>query len=69
MAGLGKLVKQAEKMKRGIESLQAQLEEERKKAESYYGSWQRSAADFANFRRRTEQERADAAKMYPPPGK
>jgi DNA-binding YbaB/EbfC family protein len=26
MAGLGKLVKQAEKMKRGIEALQAQLE-------------------------------------------
>ena len=26
MAGLGKLVKQAEKMKRGIESLQAQLD-------------------------------------------
>ena len=46
-----------------VESLQAQLEEERRKAESFYGSWQRSAADFANFKRRTEQERSEAAKM------
>lgn len=46
-----------------IEELQAALQEERKKAESYLASWQRSAADFANYKRRTEEERATAAKL------
>lgn len=46
-----------------IEELQAQLEEERRRAESFQASWQRSAADFANYKRRTEQERSDTAKM------
>lgn len=43
--------------------LQAALDEERKKAESYLASWQRSAADFANYKRRTEEERTNAAKL------
>lgn len=42
---------------------QAALEEERKKAESYLASWQRTAADFANFKRRTEEDRANTAKL------
>lgn len=44
-------------------TLQAQLAEERARAEGYYASWQRSAADFANYKRRAEQERADAIKF------
>ncbi|MCC6382507.1 MAG: nucleotide exchange factor GrpE [Dehalococcoidia bacterium] len=41
--------------------LHAQLTAEREKAESYYKNWQRSAADFINFKRRVEQERDEAA--------
>jgi molecular chaperone GrpE len=43
------------------ETLKAQLEEERKKAEGYLANWQRAAADFQNYKRRTEQERQDIA--------
>lgn len=46
-----------------IAALQQQLEQERARAESHYTSWQRTAADFANFKRRTEQERGDAVKF------
>lgn len=46
-----------------VPALQARLEEERQRAESHYASWQRAAADFANFKRRTEQERSEAAKF------
>jgi len=44
-----------------IEALKAQLEEERKKAEGYLANWQRAAADFQNYKRRTEQERQEVA--------
>ena len=40
-----------------VESLRAQLDEERNRAESFRQNWQRSAADFQNFKRRTEEER------------
>src|SRR5690606_23004428 len=40
-----------------------ELAAEREKAESYYKNWQRAAADFANFKRRTEQERAEASRL------
>ncbi len=40
-----------------VESLRAQLDEERNRAQGYYKSWQRAAADFQNFKRRTEEER------------
>lgn len=43
-------------------TLRQQLAEEREKAERYLGQWQRAAADLQNYKRRTEQERADAAK-------
>ena len=36
---------------------EAQLEEEKKKAETYLANWQRAAADFQNYKRRTDQER------------
>lgn len=44
-----------------VEALKAQLEEERKKAEGYLANWQRAAADFQNYKRRTEQERQEVA--------
>jgi len=43
--------------------LTEQLEEERKKAESFYASWQRAAADFQNYKRRVEQEREEIARL------
>ncbi len=44
-------------------SLEEQLAAERERAETYYRNWQRSAADFINYKRRVEQERAEAARM------
>jgi len=44
-----------------VEMLKAQLEEEKKKAETYLANWQRAAADFQNYKRRTEQERQEVA--------
>jgi len=39
------------------------LAAEREKAENYYKNWQRTAADFANFKRRIEQERAESSRL------
>ena len=44
-------------------SLEAQLEEEREKAQGYLASWQRAAADHQNYKRRVEQEREDSARL------
>jgi molecular chaperone GrpE len=46
-----------------IQDLQAQLGEERNRAEDYLTQWQRAAADFQNFKRRTEQEREETARL------
>lgn len=43
--------------------LEKELAEARQKAEEYLASWQRSQADFANYRRRTEQEKQDLGKF------
>lgn len=43
----------------GEGTLEEQLAHERERAESYYASWQRAAADFQNFKRRAEQERSE----------
>jgi molecular chaperone GrpE len=40
-----------------VESLRAQLEEERNRAEAFFRNWQRAAADFQNYKRRVEEER------------
>jgi molecular chaperone GrpE len=40
-----------------------ELAQEREKAETYYKNWQRAAADFANYKRRTEQEKAEASRL------
>ena len=40
-----------------------ELAEALAKADSFYKSWQRSAADFANYKRRVEQERGESARF------
>lgn len=39
------------------------LAAEREKAETYYKNWQRSAADFINYKRRIESERSEQARF------
>lgn len=47
----------------GVKTLEEQLAEALEKADSHYKQWQRTAADFANFKRRIEQERGEAARF------
>jgi len=42
-----------------IETLQQAPTEEKERAEKYLASWQRSQADFANYKQRSEQERKE----------
>jgi molecular chaperone GrpE len=42
--------------------LAAALEEEKAKAAKYLGNWQRTEADFDNYRKRLEQEKGDTVK-------
>ncbi len=42
-----------------VESLKKALAEEKEKADKYLANWQRAQADFINFKRRAEQERAE----------
>lgn len=53
--GEGQLAEEA----KPAENLGKALEEEKAKAERYLANWQRSQADFINFKRRTEQERGE----------
>jgi molecular chaperone GrpE len=46
-----------------IDQLRAELEGERAKAQSYYQSWQRAAADYQNFKRRVEEDRSEVARF------
>lgn len=43
--------------------LQSLLQEEREKAQSFYASWQRAAADYQNYKRRVEEERSETARF------
>jgi len=43
-----------------LESVKKGLEEEKATAEKYLANWQRAEADFVNYKRRNEQERAEA---------
>ncbi|HEY32539.1 MAG TPA: nucleotide exchange factor GrpE [Dehalococcoidia bacterium] len=45
------------------EAIKQALADEKKRAEEYLASWQRSQADFVNFKRRSEQEREETIKM------
>jgi molecular chaperone GrpE len=47
----------------GEGSLQSDLEKAKERADELYKSWQRSAADFQNFKRRVEQERGENARL------
>lgn len=40
-----------------------ELAAEREKADTYYKNWQRSAADFINYKRRVEQDRSENARL------
>lgn len=42
-----------------LDNLKRQLEGEKARAEDYLRRWQRAQADFVNYKRRVEQERAD----------
>ena len=46
-----------------IEALKQALADEKEKAESNLTGWQRAQADFANYKRRTEQEMQEIGKM------
>jgi molecular chaperone GrpE len=46
-----------------LEELQQDLEQARGQGEEHLRSWQRTAADFANYRRRTEEERDAVARF------
>jgi molecular chaperone GrpE len=46
-----------------VDALRARLREEKERAESHFASWQRAAADFQNFKRRMEQERAEVGRL------
>ena len=46
-----------------VEGLRAALQEEREKSQGYLASWQRTAADFQNLKRRVEQERSEVARL------
>jgi len=45
------------------ETMEQQLAAERERAEEYYKHWQRSAADFINYKRRVEHERGEQARF------
>jgi molecular chaperone GrpE len=42
-----------------IAELEQELAEARERADRYHANWQRSAADFQNWKRRTDQEKAE----------
>lgn len=46
-----------------IDGLRTALQEEREKSQGYLASWQRTAADFQNLKRRVEQERSEVARL------
>jgi molecular chaperone GrpE len=46
-----------------IETLERDLSETRAKAEEHLYNWQRSAADFSNYKRRTDEERSAATRF------
>jgi len=46
-----------------IETLKKALAEEKEKAEGYLANWQRTQADFINYKRRSEQEREEIGKF------
>lgn len=50
-------------MPEDVEALKKALAAETARAEDYLSGWKRAQADFINFKRRTEQEKAEATKF------
>jgi molecular chaperone GrpE len=50
---------EAASMRAEVERLQKELDESRERADRYHQNWQRSAADFQNWKRRTDQEKTE----------
>jgi molecular chaperone GrpE len=46
-----------------VEALKKAFDEEAAKSGKYLANWQRSQADFVNFKRRTEQEKGDIIRL------
>jgi molecular chaperone GrpE len=46
-----------------IDDLTKQLAEAQERAERYHQNWQRSAADFQNWKRRADQEKGEASRL------
>lgn len=46
-----------------IETLKQALAEEKEKAENYLANWQRAQADFENYKRRSQQEKAEISQF------
>lgn len=46
-----------------VSSSEEALEKERAKAEKYLSNWQRSEADFNNYKKRIEQEKSETARF------
>jgi molecular chaperone GrpE len=46
-----------------LEDAKALLEKEKEEAQRFLANWQRAEADFVNYKRRVEQERADATRL------
>jgi len=62
-AGLAGVPEEGEPIGEDIDSLKQARDEERAKAEGYLANWQRTQADFINYKRRAEQERSDAVRF------
>ncbi|MGE5137903.1 MAG: nucleotide exchange factor GrpE, partial [Rudaea sp.] len=50
---------QDQEVQSGAPSLEQQLEEERKKSAEYMDNWKRTAAEFANYRRRIDRDKSE----------
>ena len=59
MAGSDEVAEAGIEQDGDVEILQQALAEEKEKAEKYLGNWQRCQADFANYKRRAEQEKEE----------
>lgn len=46
-----------------LESLRKAFADEKERAQNYLASWQRAQADFINFKKRNEQEKAETVKF------
>ncbi len=55
--------REPEKEEAEPEDLEQALAEAREKAEGYLANWQRTQADFVNYKRRSEQEREEIGKF------